>query len=71
MPNVNDRNPRPEQGPDESLTNAAAQLRRAIDAGTAPPKAAAELAALLDKLIEQAEPPVERAEKHSSQEAAE
>jgi hypothetical protein len=37
-------------GDRQPLADVAAQLRRAIAAGTVPPKAAAELAALLDKL---------------------
>jgi hypothetical protein len=49
-------------GGSQPLTDAAAQLRQAIDAGVVPPKAAAELAALLDRLTGQPAVPAETAE---------
>lgn len=40
----------------EDLTNTAANLRAAVDAGTAPPKAVAQLAAMLENLAARMRP---------------
>ncbi|HEY3691431.1 MAG TPA: hypothetical protein VGL46_14230 [Pseudonocardiaceae bacterium] len=43
----------------KAVSDAADRLRQVVDAGAVPPKWAAQLAALLDKLASRVEPPAE------------
>jgi hypothetical protein len=58
MPDPDKPGAEPDDGR-RALGEAAEQLRQAVDAGTVPPKSAAQLAAFLKKLASQPEPSTE------------